>query len=86
MVFEGALIKEQGITFAIVIVKSHVLNHISERESIRKSFTNIFKDAPVVLMAQNSRGIPTYQGRKDLVNFLVNISISSIPWKKYTLN
>jgi hypothetical protein len=36
-------------------------------------------------MAQDSRGVPTYQGRRDIVRFLSEISFERIPWKKYTL-
>jgi len=35
-------------------------------------------------MTQNSRGVPTYCGRKDIVDFLANIDFRRIPWKKYT--
>ena len=85
MQVDGAVIKEQGVTFAIVVVKSYVLNNSVERESIRTSCTDIFPGMPVILMAQDSRGIPTYHGRKDIVNFLANIHPSRIPWKRYTI-
>lgn len=85
MQFEGAKITEQGVTFAIVIVKPYVLNS-SERESLRDSFISVFGNIPIILMAQDSRGIPTYHGRTDIVKFLANIHPSQIPWKKYTVN
>lgn len=84
MTFEGALIKEQGITFAIVIVKPSVLNS-TDRENIRNSFTSTFPRVPIILMAQDSRGVPTYHGRKDIAQFLANVHISQIPWKRYTI-
>lgn len=82
MEFEGAVVKEQGVTFAIVIVKPFVLNS-SSRENIRASFIPFFRNIPIVLMAQNSRGIPTYHGRRDIVHFLANINPARIPWKHY---
>lgn len=85
MQIDGAVIKEQGVTFAIVVVKSHVLNNSVERERVRASCSDIFPGIPIILMAQDSRGIPTYQGRKDIVNFLANIHPSRIPWKRYTI-
>lgn len=84
MQFEGALIKEQGVTFAIVVVKSHVLDSSSESENARRGFQPVFPGVPIILMAQDSRGIPTYLGRPDIVKFLANVSISRIPWKKYS--
>lgn len=84
MQIEGAIIKEQGQTFAIVIVKSHVLNS-GERDIVVQQFSKYFQNMPIVLMAQNSRGVPTYYGRNDIVKFLSNLHISQIPWKKITI-
>lgn len=83
MQLEGAIIKEQGQTFAIVIVKPQVLNS-TERDVTAQQFSIYFPGMPIILMAQNSRGIPTYYGRKDIVAFLSNLHISQIPWKRYT--
>ena len=84
MQFEGAVIKEQGVTFAIVIVKPYVLNNSSEAQNVRASFGSFFPGLPIILMAQNSSGRATYFGRPDIVKFLSLISPSRIPWKKYT--
>jgi hypothetical protein len=84
MKLQGAVIKEQGVTFAIVIVKQFVIQSQIEFQKVATVFSNYFPGIPVVLMAQDSRGIPTYRGRKDIVNFLVNIHVSQIPWKEYT--
>lgn len=83
MKFDGALIKEQGATFAIVVVKSHVLSS-SDREQTRAGFSRYFPGVPLILMAQDSRGTPTYHGRPDIVKFLANIDPSRIPWKSYS--
>lgn len=83
MQFEGAVIKEQGVSFAIIIVKQHVLNTSDQIEQARNSFARYFPGLPLILMAQDSRGVPSYQGRKDIVNFLSKIHISRIPWKRY---
>ena len=47
--------------------------------------TQVFGLIPIVLMAQNSRGVPTYYGRTDIVNFLRKVHPSRIPWKEYTV-
>jgi hypothetical protein len=82
--FQGALVREQGVTFAIVIVKEHILNVPSQAKSAIRSFQPLFPQAPIVLMAQDARGRPAYYGRHDLVNFLSRVSLSTIPWKEYT--
>lgn len=86
MRFQGALIKEQGVPFGIVIVKPHVLHNPSEAESMRRFGTQAFGLVSIVLMAQDSRGTPTYSGRKDIVNFLSKVPIQAIPWREYKLN
>ena len=85
MTFDGAVIKEQGVTFAIVVVKPYVLNTNSSCEDARAGFAQYFPGMPIILMAQDSRGIPKYQGRKDIVKFLANVHPSRIPWKRYTV-
>lgn len=85
MQIEGAIIKEQGQTFAIVIVKSHVLNS-NNKDLASHEFSKYFPQMPIILMAQNSNGTPTYYGRNDIVAFLSKLHVSQIPWKKYTFN
>jgi hypothetical protein len=86
MQFEGALVKEQNVTFAIVVVQKGVLNSSMQINDARDQFSRFFPGVPLILMAQDSRGTPTYQGRTDIVRYLANISPSRIPWKRYTLN
>ena len=86
MTFQGALIREQGVTFAIVIVKRHIIDSTTEANNAIRSFSPIFGGVPLVLMAQDSRGVPSYYGRRDIVNYLANVPISAIPWKQYNLN
>lgn len=85
MSFDGAVIKEQGVTFAIVVVKPHVLNTSSSCEETRQGFARYFPNMPIILMAQDSHGIPKYHGRTDIVKFLANVHPSRIPWKRYTV-
>jgi hypothetical protein len=86
MTFQGSVIREQGVTFAIVIVKKHVIDSSSEANEAIDTFASVFGYMPIVLMAQDSRGTPTWYGRRDIVNFLRNVPISAIPWKEYNLN
>ena len=84
--FEGAKITEQGVTFGIVIVKPHVLHNSQEQIGARALGTQAFGPIPIVLMAQDSRDVPTYQGRPDIVRFLSNVFVQQIPWQRYTLS
>jgi hypothetical protein len=86
MQFEGAVIREQGVTFAVVVVKRQTLEDRSQAQDAIQQFGPVFGGVPVVLMAQDSRGTPTYYGRRDLSRFLANVPMRAIPWKRYTLN
>ena len=86
MRFQGALVREQGITFGIIVVKPHVLHDSSLADSMRQLGVHAFGLVPIVLMTQNAKGIPTYQGRDDIVRFLARVPMRAIPWKQYTLN
>ncbi len=85
MQFEGALLKEQGVTFAIVVVKPHVLNRTMECDNARRSSTPVFPGVPIILMAQNSRGVPTYQGRSDIVRFFQRSALQGFRGKDITM-
>ena len=86
MKFQGAVVREQGVTFGIIVVKSYVLNNPRERENAIHFGTQAFGPMPIILMAQDSDGTPTYYGRKDIANFLSNTLIDQIPWKEFTTN
>ena len=86
MKIQGAVIKEQGITFAIVIVKPSAMQTTSDSANTRATFQCLFPRLQLVLASQDSRGTFEYQGRKDLVGFLASIDASRIPWKEYTFS
>lgn len=86
MTFQGSVVKEQGITFGIVIVKSHVLNSDSEKQNSIAFGNRAFGRMPIILMAQNSNGIPTYFGKRDIIDFLASVDFRRIPWKEYTID
>lgn len=86
MRFEGAVIEEQGQTFAIVVVKPHVIQSRVTANDTQRAFGRHFSGMPVVLMAQDGRGIPTYFGRGDIVDFLAEVPVHAIPWSEYTIN
>ena len=85
MKLHGAVIKEQGVTFAVVVTKKQVVDNRFEANNTIQSFSRLFPGIPVVLMGQDSRGTPTYYGRKDIAKFMANVPIHAIPWKEYTL-
>ena len=86
MKFQGAVIKEQGVKFAVIIVKKAVIDNKFQSDRAMGSFQTVFPGMPVVLMAQDHRGVPTYYGRKDISRFLANVPLQAIPWREYTVS
>ena len=86
MTFERAVVKEQNVTFAIVVVKQHVVENRTEANQAIMSFGSMFSGLPVVLMSQDHLGRPKYYARGDIVDFLARIPMQAIPWRKYHLN
>ena len=86
MEIEGAVLKEQNVTFAVVVVRSEVLNNSSRSQDAIRSFMPVFPGMPVVLMAQDHRGVPTYYGRQDISRFMSSVPVHAIPWRRYTIN
>ena len=85
MRIQGACLKEQGVTFGILVVKPHVLQSPSERSSMQSLGVQLFGMMPIILMAQDSRGTPTYWGRSDIAKFLSHVPLYRIPWKDYPI-
>jgi len=82
---DGAVVKELGITFAIVVVKPHIIQSTTETQEARNAYRHIFPDMPIILMGEDSQGKPAYYGRKDIVNFLAKTDPSRIPWRRYII-
>lgn len=82
MRLQGALIREQGTRFFIVVVKRSLIE-----SPVRRSETIAWVEravgVPTVLAAQDVDGTRQYVGRRDLVRFLASVPFHAIPWSKY---
>jgi hypothetical protein len=83
---DGAVILHQGVIFAIVIVESHFLSKHIEREQFRYKCSSIFPNMPIVLMAKDLNGVPTYHGSPSIIKTLDNFDISRVTWKRYKID
>jgi hypothetical protein len=85
MNLDVALIREQGVQFAVVVVKRSALNDRRAHATITNTVVPHLGSVPVVLMAQDSAGTPTYVGRRDLVDFLAQCDVEDLPWRSLSL-
>lgn len=84
MTVDGAIIREQGVTFGIIVVKPHALNNVASRDDLVRQASAAFGGIPTILMAQSGRNV-RYWGRPDLVRFMRNVPLAAVPWKRYRL-
>lgn len=75
-----AIIKEQGVTFAVVCVKAHVIRNTFQAQETVAAFEVDF-GMPVALWGDDNRNV---YGRPDLVRFLQRLHVSQIPWRRRT--
>lgn len=73
-----AVIKEQGITFAVVVVKDHVASSNVQAATAVDVYQRHFGVPAVVLGASNHR----YYGRRDIVNFMSGVALDRLPWRR----
>lgn len=83
MVIHGAVIIEQGVTFAIISVKPSVTQYTARITAFRQELAGFFPNMPIILMSQDQNRQAHYFGRKDIVDFLKTIRLDQIPWKTY---
>ena len=82
-----ALVEEQHLEFAVVIVQEYVMNGpTSHKEELVAAFTREF-GAPAVLMSQDAHGELEFFGRLDLSQWLANnvLEPSQLPWREFTI-
>lgn len=86
MTVEAALFREQGVNVAVVAVKNHVIDNLSERARAHRAFGVAFPGYLVVLMGLDHSGRARYFGRPDVTRFLSSVSFRALPFKRYHLN
>lgn len=75
-----AIIKEQGVTFAVVCVKESVIRSTFDAQRVQAGFEREF-GMPVALWGDRNQNV---YGRPDLVRFLQRLHVSQIPWRRRT--
>lgn len=71
-----AIIKEQGVTFTIVVVRDSVIRSTFEAQRTQAGLEREF-GMSVALWGESSQ---TIYGRPDIVRFLQGVHVSQIPW------
>jgi hypothetical protein len=85
MNYDAAFIKENGVEIGIFATTMNIINDKMQADNLIKYCENqILAGYQVVLMAQDSQGIPHYYGKQSLVRILEAINFSEIHFRRYT--
>lgn len=76
-----ALVREQGISFAVATVKDHVIHNRSEADQVIGQLM-LHLGQPVVLLGARQHRL---YGRPDIVRFLSRVHPSRLPWRRIDL-
>lgn len=80
---QAAVVREQGTTFAVVLVKNHVLNSQSLAGRAMQQYGVALGVPRIVLMGESNQKLRG--NRRDVVNFVSRLHPSQLPWKKWTI-
>ena len=79
----AAVVREQGVTFVVALVKNHVVLNSSESDRLIGAISAQFGHPLVVLMGESNRRLRG--NRQDVVNFVARLHPSRLPWKEYSV-
>lgn len=81
--FNAALVKEQGVTFAVVTVKDSVISNQAESQRLIQALAISLRCPLIVLMGE--RNYRLLGNRRDVVRFVSSIDPASLPWRRWTV-
>lgn len=79
----AALVREQNVTFAVAMMKDHVLNNPTMADQQIQAVASALGCSLVVLLGERNRKLRG--NRKDVVDFVSRIDPARLPWKRYTV-
>ena len=80
----AALVREQGVTFAVAMMKDHVLNDPNLSSQMIRSVGAALGCSLVVLMGERNRRLRG--NRNDVVQFVSRTDPARLPWRKWSVN
>lgn len=85
MRFEAAMLKYQDRNFAVVAVKPAVLANKARAALTKRGYARAFAGTPVVLMAKDAKGKPSYYGSPALVGAIAALPPGSIRFSTHSV-
>jgi len=87
MTLDGAVLHEGGVTFALASVPPNILTNPRTADQLLDSLKrDLFPDMPILLMAREWSGKPSYYGSPDAQRALRGVHIGRIAWSRYNVS
>lgn len=85
MEINAAVVRQDELTFVVIIIKREVLENSFLKKQARDIFRRYFPLYPIVLMAQDERYNAVFDGPAEIVDYLSEIDVQMLPWSTYTI-
>ena len=82
---QAARITQCGLDFAVVLVDPKLFMNPKDVEAFSEEAQKLFPDVPVALLSHDDLKVTRYHGPDDVVAFLQQVRVISLPWVEYTI-
>lgn len=78
---QGTIVRDCGLTFAVMLVKEHVMDSPFERARAA-AWGSLFFRLPAILVSDRQHRV---FGRNDIVSLLEDVDVTQLPWRTYAV-
>ena len=82
---QAARVTQCGLDFAVVLVDPKLFMNPSELEAFSERAQALFPGVPVAMLSYDDLKVTRYHGPDDVVAFLKQVRVVSLPWVEYTI-
>ncbi len=82
---QAARITQCGLDFAVVLVDPKLFMNPKDVEAFSEEAQKLFPDVPVALLSHDDLKVTRYHGPDDVVAFLKQVRVISLPWVEYAI-
>ena len=82
---QAARVTQCGLDFAVVLVDPKLFMNPSELEAFSERAQALFPGVPVAMLSNDDLKVTRYHGPDDVVAFLRQVRVVSLPWVEYTI-
>lgn len=82
---QAARVTQCGLDFAVVLVDPKLFMNPKELEAFSERAQALFPGVPVAILSHDELKVTRYHGPDDVVAFLKQVRVVSLPWVEYSI-